>query len=435
VVHDAHEDAPSPLLADRALETELIGRLLFKPELVETVAGLLRPEHFDWFVAREIYKAQLACLANRAVPDPHAVMAHLDQNPRGSVGRIDVVRLLGGSGYAMDLAGAVRRVRDMARRRALREACERVIGQLATEPDFDILRGDLYRVLDAAEDTTREPETDLFSAVMTEVATKFHAETQDSLATGFVTLDQQVQGGVPRGGLVILGARTSVGKTALAATMAVEWARQGHRVSFISVEMDRLRIGQRYLGAMAEVPVARLNARRLTEDELERMAKAMGEELALCTDDTARSLAQVRSRVSQHRRLMGGLDVVIVDYLQLMDVRAEQGEKRYEAVGRLSRGLKYLARDLNVVVVALAQLNRETEDRKGPPRLSDLRESGNLEQDADQVWLLYRPEIRKGVFGSEVRLIVAKNRQGPTGSVSLHFQAEAMRFLEMEDSE
>jgi replicative DNA helicase len=179
-----------------------------------------------------------------------------------------------------------------------------------------------------------------------------------------------------------------------------------------------------------------MNRRRLDAVSEYHMREAMRRSLPICVTDTARTFTAVRTRVSQHKRVLGGLDVVIVDYLQLMDLEVADREKRYEALGRLSASFKRLAQTHQVIVVALAQLNRQTDDRKGIPRLSDLRESGNLEQDADQVWLLYRPEMSGKAaqyLGGQkgVELIVAKNRHGPTGKIELDWRAEAMTFIEL----
>ena len=422
----------SPYVSDKAFEENFVGYLLAKPQAAKEVFGFVRPDHFQFTATRDIAHAMARLVERGRVPDVRAIEAELHVL-KSDVSKVEVAALYGNGPMLASVHDAGVRLRDMARRRTVAYALEEALQRLTDEPEFDQVRGGLYGVLDAVEDAQREPDADLYWAVVNDVLLHYQSGDDDHFGTGFASLDQQMPGGIARGSLVVLGARTSVGKTALAATMAVEWAKSGRKVSFISLEMDRLGIGQRLVGAMGEVPVARLNARQLTDAEEERLVQAATSTLSICTDDSARTLAQVRARASQHRRVLGGLDVVIVDYVQLMDVQPRKGENRYEALGRISRGLKVFAKEQRVVVVALAQLKRETDERSGQaPRLSDLRESGNLEQDADQVWLLWRREQRGRPAGT-VQLRVAKNRQGPTASVELDWYAEAMKFLELDD--
>lgn len=418
---------------DKELEEAFVGTLLYKPAAAKDVVGLVRPEYFQHGPCRHIIEIISWLVEQRKQPDVHTVKAEVEQS-EGPATVFDVARMFAPLQTGMGLEAMAKRLKEMATRRMLGYVLQDGVRRLMEDPDLDGVLTDLYAALDGADRTDRDPALDHFDTVMAEVIEHYNRDAQDLLDTGFVGLDRMMTGGVAKPCLVVLGARTSQGKTALAGTLAIHWARQGKKVSFLSMEMDRLHIGQRYLGVMAQVPVARLNARRLHDSEYERMVVALNESLPICTDDSVRSMASVRARASQHKRVMGGLDVLIVDYVQLMDVRTRQGEKRYEALGRISKGLKELAKDMHIVVVALAQLNREVEERKNePPRVSDLRESGNLEQDADQVWLLWRPPVKGPLGIPPVRLIVAKNRQGPTCQVDLTFHAEAMTFLELDE--
>lgn len=432
--------APPPLaidhlssrhMYDRETEEAFVGWLLYKPAAAVDALALVRPEYFAHQPCRHLIEVMEMLVGQRRLPDVQAVKAEVERQGTGPATVIDVVRYYGPPLHGgMTLEQMAARLKEAAIRRHLGYALQASVRRLMDDSDFDAALSDLYATLDGAERLDRDPAADHFDHLMADVIETYNATTADFLDTGYLTLDAQMVGGIYKPCLLVIGARTSQGKSAIAGNLAVHWARQGHKVSFLSLEMDRVQIGQRYVGAMAGVSVARLGARRLSADEFDRMAEALNESLPICTDDTVRTIGQVRARTSQHKRVMGGLDVVIVDYVQLMDVATKQGENRYQALGRISLGLKQLAKDLKVVVVALAQLNREVENRKDePPRLSDLRESGNLEQDADQVWLLWRPPVKYGV--PPVRLIVAKNRQGPTCAVDLHWQGEAMRLIEM----
>lgn len=418
-------------------EEELVGALLYRPELFRAVRGVVRAEDFHGYRAGRVFAAMEAVDGRGRTPTVDAVAEELP-GVCTDVTLGDVVALHGGRWLlrpeqALEYA---REVRGAAMRRRLLAALDEARRALAEAPDVEEVRSQLYAALDAADARDVPVERDTYEALMVALSGELDSEAGRPLSTGFAGLDR-VCGGLGRGTLVLVGARTSTGKTAFATAMAVARAQAGARVSFLSVEMDRLSIAMRYLGAVAGVSMRALQQRALNDDEIAAFVDAAGLALPLCTDDGARTLAQVRVRAQQHKRLLGGLDLLLVDYLQLLQVRMRSGERRYEALGRVSRGLKRLAQDLAVPVVALCQLSRATDDRATePPRLSDLRESGDLEQDADQVWLLWRPPRARDTWaGRAVQIIVAKNRQGPTGRVDLRFQPERMRFVEMEDDE
>jgi replicative DNA helicase len=255
------------------------------------------------------------------------------------------------------------------------------------------------------------------------------------VATGFSDLDQ-LTGGLQRSDLIIVAARPSMGKTSLALGMAYGAAvGHGKTVGIFSLEMSAEQLVQRVLSMETGVDTHRLRLGQIDDNEWDRISRAFGRlsEAAIYIDDASTSnIMDVRSKA---RRLQAehGLDLIIVDYLQLMTAR--RTENRVQEISEISRGLKGLARELNVPVVALSQLSRAVESRSDHrPMLSDLRESGSIEQDADIVVFIYREDKyeddseKKGI----AEIMVAKHRNGPVGSINLRFFDRTARFADLE---
>jgi replicative DNA helicase len=245
------------------------------------------------------------------------------------------------------------------------------------------------------------------------------------LKTGLIDLDH-LTGGLHTGSLVLWAARPSVGKTSLAAGVALGLILEGHPVLFASLEQTRKELMERMMCYRARVDSHALREGLLDADELLRLRLA-GDEIRgrpLMIDHGGRqTVVRIATNARRMKRRLG-LAAVFIDYLQLVEP-SDRKLQRYEQVGEISRGLKALAKELSVPVVAMCQLNRSPEARaENEPRLSDLRESGSLEMDADCVALLSRSEQEHGV----VRLNVAKNRNGPTGEVKLVYQPQFTRF-------
>ncbi|MFB3917101.1 MAG: replicative DNA helicase [Terriglobales bacterium] len=262
------------------------------------------------------------------------------------------------------------------------------------------------------------------------------------LATHFDKLDEMTSGLQPSD-LVIIAARPSMGKTAFAMNIAEEAAVKDKKIICIfSLEMSRESLLLRMLCSNARVDSHRLRTGTLFREDREKLTKALGRlaESKIFIDDTPSiSVSEMRAKARRLQHAQGGLDLVIVDYLQLM-AATPTGGKRYEnrtqEVSAISRGLKMLAKELRVPVVALSQLSRAPESRAGDhrPQLSDLRESGSIEQDADVVAFIFREEVyksdpdeREEVKG-QAEIIIAKQRNGPTGTVRLAFTHKSTRF-------
>jgi replicative DNA helicase len=249
------------------------------------------------------------------------------------------------------------------------------------------------------------------------------------LATGFVDLDR-LTGGFSGGDLVIIAGRPIMGKTSIALNVAEHVARHGRTVAVFSLEMSKQQLAMRALSDYSKVSMNRLRAGRVPDGEWPAIADAGNRlrDLPIFLDDTPGvACAHVRARLRRIKR-RHGLALVVVDYLQLM---RGDGDNRTQEIGSISRGLKGIAKELDVPVIALSQLSRRVEERQDKlPALSDLRDSGELEQDADVIMFVYRDEVyhpespEKGT----ARILVRKQRNGPTGDIRLWFREELMRF-------
>jgi replicative DNA helicase len=252
---------------------------------------------------------------------------------------------------------------------------------------------------------------------------------RSGLQTGIADFDART-GGLEPGQLVIVAARPSVGKTAFALNVADHVTRQGETAAFFSLEMTKRELSQRLLSLRAGVSVAQMRSGQLAEDDWNRISacqgKADGERLFLI-DRSAIGVAYVRAAARKIKR-KHGLGLIVVDYLGLMK---GEGQTRTQEIGSLSRGLKALAKELHVPIIALAQLNRATETRQDKrPQLPDLRDSGEIEQDADIVAMLHREDLHNPSpeWAGLAELIIRKNRNGALGDVFLRYRGEHMRF-------
>ncbi len=292
---------------------------------------------------------------------------------------------------------------------------------------------------------------DLLAGYLESVAsgTGLIADSTRSVTTGFMDLDTLL-GGLKRGDLVIVAARTALGKTSLALNFARNAAaRQSANVAFFSIEMASEQLVQRLLATESGVDSTRLTLGNHTEREERKIMQALGTlgDLSLFFDDSAMlTTSDMRAKVKR-LQLERGLDLIVIDYLQLMS-SGFRNENRVQEVSHISRSLKQLARDLDVPVVACAQLSRAADNRASNiPMLSDLRESGSIEQDADVVMFIYREDkyVSREQWEKEhagdskhreypagiTQLIVAKHRNGPTGTIHLRFREKIARFEDL----
>jgi replicative DNA helicase len=424
-------------------EQSLLGSLLIDRDAIIKVATTIKQDDFYSGANGTIYQA-IVDLYNRREPTDFVTLT--DELTRQE--RLDQV---GGVAYLTSLLNIVPTAvhveyygKIVERTATLR----RLIDAGATIVSIGYRDGvDTEEALDAAEraifDVSQRRSTRDFQS-LADVLDRFfdqidymqqHRGEVVGVPSGFADLDQ-LTGGMQKSDLIIVAARPSVGKTAFALGMAYGAAVQHAKtVGVFSLEMAAEQIVQRLLATETGVDSHRLRLGQIDDNEWDRISRAFGRlsEAKIYIDDSAGlNVMEVRSKA---RRLQAehGLDLLIVDYLQLMYAR--RSENRVQEISEISRGLKSLARELNIPVIALSQLSRAVESRADHrPMLSDLRESGSIEQDADIVMFIYRDEVydpnteKKGI----AEIIVAKHRNGPVGSINLRFFERTARFADLE---
>lgn len=442
---------PQNLDAERAL----LGGILLDPEALHEAVSVARAEDFAIDSHRRMFAAMQALSEAGHPVDMVTLAEELTQR--------EELKRIGGAAYLASLTDGLprrpsvehyaRMVRDKAVLRRVMHICE-VAGGRAQEqrdPATQVVADAVSALLDLADG-----RTDRAPATLEQIVTEDFGTLDAMLgpgghvtgtATHYVDFDQMTSGLQPQD-LVVLAGRPSMGKTALAVNIAENVTVEGKGVvAVFSLEMSRQALLQRVLCSRAHVDLHKLRAGFLGRADLEKLIKAYGElaEAKLLIDDTAGiSLAELRAKALRVRQSQGRLDLVIVDYLQLMTAPRHGGRgygNRTEEVSAISRGLKAVAKELRCPVLALSQLSRAPEARKGTdhrPVLSDLRESGSIEQDADVVGFVYREEVYKPDdpdLDGRAELIVAKQRNGPTGVVHLAFLKRFTRFESMAQEE
>ena len=347
--------------------------------------------------------------------------------------------------HAEDYAQAVSRTSNMRR---LIDAGARIsaLGYNDTG-DFDTALREaedaLFAVRGAGQSGSFVPLREVYDQYLQEQASADPGPSGMPIMSGFPDLDEYL-GGLQRADLVILGARPSMGKSSLAVNMAVSAAKSGQTCGVFSLEMTREQLAMRILASEAEVDSHRLRLSLYTHREEARIIDSIGRlsELPLFIDDTPyQGMVEMRGK-AKRLALERGLDLLVVDYLQLVQGKQRWGQSnRVQEITEISRELKALAGDLKVALIACSQLNRMVENRPtNRPRLSDLRDSGSIEQDADVVLFIHREDVYTTEEeweqlhpGQEyprniAEIIVAKHRKGPTGSVRLEFVDNLVRF-------
>jgi replicative DNA helicase len=442
-------DLPHNLEAEQAV----LGAILIEETAFDQVAALLRPQDFYLLQHQHVYAAFEELAKESKTIDPVLVQQRLDA--RGLLGaavpRELPFALARGLGTASNVGHYAQLVSELARLRRMMLTAQSVVerGYEAGARVKDFLEEAQQEVFTAAQGSgveTLRPFSEAMAAALDRLEA-IHKRAQEGLspitgvATGLPWLDDQTLGLQP-GTLTIVAARPSVGKTSFALNVASNAAtRSEKKVGFFSLEMPADQLALRMLAGEAKLDSERLSKGKLARHDWEKLA-VQGDKLMraqLWFDDTfVLSPVELRSKCRKLKR-EGGLDLVVIDYLQLMHAPSERAShSREQEIATISRSLKALAKELHVPVVALSQLNRAVEKRKGErPMLADLRESGAIEQDADLVIFLHRPESEKEDGGAnfaaevqDVELILAKHRQGPTGLCPLVFFRKHTFFAE-----
>jgi replicative DNA helicase len=470
-------------------EQALLGAILMNNRALERVSEFLRPEHFADPVHGRIYEACLSLTSRNQIATPVTLKTYLatDAGLKELGGDAYLVRLAGSAATIINAEDYGRLVFDLHLRRALIGLGEDMVND-AFEGDLD---HDAVTQIESAEQklfdlaTTGQAEGGFKSFKFTLLGAIEQAEAAhrregklSGVTTGLRDLDQKL-GGLHPSDLLILAGRPSMGKTALATNIAFSAARalrheitpsgekkavEGAVTAFFSLEMSAEQLATRILAERAEVPSHKIRQGELSHEEFERLVVVSQElhSLPLFIDDTpALSVAAVRTRARRLARTHG-LGMIVIDYLQLLQATpGKRVENRVQEVSDITRQLKALAKELSVPVLALSQLSRSVESREDKrPQLSDLRESGSIEQDADVVMFVFReqyyleraepgrrPDEAEDKFNSRyadwhkrleevtrtAEVIVAKQRHGPVGTVRLFFDGQFTRFADLDD--
>ena len=359
----------------------------------------------------------------------------------GSLERIGGLPYLGELAQNTPSAANIKRYAEIVKERSMQRQLMALASEITAScmaPGADVSEivsqadATMVQLLDTGSGTD-EPMllSDAMADAIADIDERATGNRRSGLQTGVLEFDA-LTGGLEPGQLVIVAARPSVGKTAFGLGIADHITQHGHTVAFFSLEMTRRELTQRLIALRAGVSVAAQRSGQLTEEQWSRISacqgKADGQRLFLL-DRQAIGVAYVRA-VARRIKRQKGLNLIVVDYLGLM--RGE-GQNRTQEIGSLSRGLKALAKELHVPVIALAQLNRGAEGRTDKrPMLSDLRDSGEVEQDADIVAMLHREELYSADpdWQGVAELLIRKNRNGPLGEPLLSFEGETMCFSE-----
>lgn len=427
----------TPPHSDEA-EVSVLGGILMDREAVIDVAEFLHPEHFYSSRHQAIYEAILSLYESREPIDIVTVTERLKERKK--------LTDAGGAAYVTGLVDKVptsahvaqygKIIKNHATKRRLMQVGSKLFDMASDEGR------DVSELLD-------EAETEVFSITQNTLSTSFKhikktlADAFDRLdelskqdgalrgvPTGFADLDDKLAG-LQKGNLIILAARPGVGKTTLAINIAQHMAVKHKRsVGVFSLEMSSEELADRMLVGQADIDAWKLKTGRLNDDEFTRLSIAMGElaEAPVYIDDTpGMSILEMRTK-ARRLQVEHGVELIIVDYLQL--AKSRNLENRVQEVSEISQGLKNMARELKVPVLALSQLSRLVEQRGTKrPQLSDLRESGSIEQDADVVMFLWREDDDKL---ENVNLDIAKHRNGSVGQIQLFFKGDRVRYYGME---
>jgi replicative DNA helicase len=415
-------------------EESVLGAMLLDKDAVIAVAEFLSAEDFYDERLKAIFEACIDLYEARIPIDVLTVTDRLKK--RKALDRI------GNSSFLADLANKVptaahvehygRIVKDTATKRALMSAAGHLVDSAMDE---GITAAEL---MDSAESQvfslSQKSTSKSFTAVKTALAESFdrldelhkQGEGMRGVPTGFKDLDEALAG-MQKSNLLILAARPGVGKTSLAMNIAQYIAVNLKRpVGFFSLEMSKEELVDRLLVAQADIDAWKLKTGKLDENDFTKLSNAMGElaEAPLYIDDTpALSVLEMRTK-ARRLQVENGLDFLIVDYMQL--ARSRNLENRVQEVSEISQGMKNLARELKIPIMVLSQLSRAVETRGGKkPQLSDLRDSGSIEQDADVVMFLWREDDDNS---ENMMLDIAKHRNGPLKSIPLHFRGDRIKF-------
>jgi replicative DNA helicase len=482
VVPFAAPQPAEPRLAPHNIEAEqaLLGAILINNEAFDRVGDFLEPQHFYEGVHGEIFQLIRSLVRAGRAANPITMKSGLPERDLGGISVAQyLVRLVGAATTTINAGEYGRVVYELALRRALIGIGEEVVTRAFDAPPDETPRAQIEeaerRLYALAESGRYEGGFQAFSSALKLAIDMAAAAYQrdgglSGLATGLHDMDRMM-GGLQKSDLVIIAGRPGMGKTSLATNIAYNVARafaprrrddgaveaaNGGRVGFFSLEMSAEQLATRIIAEQSGVPSSDIRRGKIEHEDFARISAAAAEmaRVPLFIDQTGGiSIAQLTARARRLKR-QHGLDLLVVDYLQLLTGASKRGDNRVQELTEITTGLKALAKELEVPVIALSQLSRQVENRDDKrPQLSDLRESGSIEQDADVVLFVFREEYYlKGkepqpgtpehlkwqddmarVHG-KAEVIIGKQRHGPTGVVTLQFEASVTRFSDLAEA-
>lgn len=433
---------------DLVAEQSVLGAVFITPETIISLADELVPDDFYKPANKIVFKTMLSIFKKGEPIDATTMVSALtNQGQIKEIGGINyVVELVNSTPTSKNVEHYAKLVKEKA---TLRRVIADLSDSLSSAYQGDVSISDIIAqteksMLDISNQNTGtgfRNVADILDTHMQMVETRSQTDgVVTGLSTGFVGLDK-ITTGLHEGNLIILAARPAMGKTALALNVAKYVATKERKPAVIfSLEMGAEELIERMLASEGMVPAYHLKTGNLSTDEWKRLVQAQNNlyDAPIFVDDTAGiRISEIRSKARKLAQEMGGLGVIIIDYLQL--ITGSKGENRQQVVSEISRELKILAKDLKVPVIALSQLSRAVEQRQDKrPMLADLRESGSIEQDADIVAFLYREAYyQKEQADSQesnnvTELILEKNRHGSLGTVKLYFHKEYIKFSSVE---
>lgn len=434
---------------DLVAEQSVLGAVFISPETMASLADELTPEDFYKPANKIVFKTMLSLLEKGEPIDATTMVSALtNQGDISNIGGINyVVELVNSTPTSKNVEHYAKLVKEKA---TLRKVIADLSDSLSSAYQGDVSISDIIAkteksLLDISNQnagTGFRNVADILDTHMQIVETRSQTDGfVTGLSTGFIGLDK-ITTGLHEGNLIILAARPAMGKTALALNIAKYVATKERKPAVIfSLEMGAEELIERMLASEGMVPAYHLKTGNLSTDEWKRLVQAQNNlyDASIFVDDTAGiRISEIRSNARKLAQEMGGLGVIIIDYLQL--ITGAKGENRQQIVSEISRELKILAKDLKVPVIALSQLSRAVEQRQDKrPMLADLRESGSIEQDADIVVFLYRDAYYQKEHADSqeannvTELILEKNRHGSLGTVKLYFHKEYTKFSSVEE--
>ena len=427
-------------------ESSVLGGLLLDNAAWDRVSDLLQENDFYRFEHRMVFAA-IGALINLSRPaDVITVFEQL--SGQGRAEEVGGLAYLNALAQYVPSAGNIRRYAEIVRERAILRKLVSASDEISTNafnpkgrPVASILDEAEHYIFNIGEEGARTKQgfqaMDTLVVALLDRVTEMADNPNDvtGVPTGFYDLDR-LTAGFQAGDLIVLAARPSMGKTALAINIAEHVAlNEGLPVAVFSMEMGAAQLAVRIVGSIGRIDQSHLRTGKLTDDEWPRLTEAIEKlrTISLHIDETAGlTSSELRANARRLSRKCGKLGLIVVDYLQLMSGSSSDGENRATELGEISRGLKMLAKELQCPVMALSQLNRSVETRPDKrPMMSDLRESGAIEQDADIIMFIYRDEYYTKDACKEpgvAEIIIAKQRNGPTGTVKLAFLRQITKF-------